>query len=205
MIEAKIRDLLADIASAPVVAQPSPAVLRRARRRRIRNGSGIILLSVAIVCGAGLGAGVVRRALGDGAAAPVSGGGGAPTMTSVTPGQIAEACCRYGLRAPSTNDPPLSKERAEQIALGRTSTIVGGSFPPGTIVLESVLASTPENPPAWSSAGVPVDDFWIVSMWPPNGEFGRCGVICNPSDPPFSFGLIFVDARTGTWLSTARG
>lgn len=185
MIETKIRDLFADIAAAPVDALPETVVLRRVRRRRIRNGGGAVLLGLAVVVG-----GVaVPRMFNDRATSPITGSDEAPSMKSVPPEVLAEMCCPMGLLAPSTNDPPISKSRAEQIVLDRKQ------FPPGTVVLESVLARTPKNPNAWLSAGVPVEDFWIVSMWPPDG----------PDAPSYTYGLVFIDARTGTWLSTAWG
>lgn len=187
MIEAKMRDLFVGIAWGPVDADPPSSVLRRVHRRRIRNVGAIVVLSLAIMF-----AGVAApRVLRDSEVAPVTGTGEAPTMKSVSPEDLAAACCPLGLLAPSTDDPPISKSEAERIALERKQ------FPPGTVVLESVLARTPEIPGAWLSAGVPVEDFWIVSMWPPNGEPGDA--------PSYTYGLVFIDARSGTWLSTARG
>ena len=194
MIETKIHDFFAGIDSLPVDAHPANGVLRQVRRRRIRNGSGIILLSLALVCGAV----AAPRILSDRAVTPVTSTGEAPTMKSVTPEQLAAACCPLGLLAPSTSNPPISKARAERIALERKQ------FPPGTTILESILARTPEIPNGWLAAGVDVEDFWIMSMWPPNGEFGR-STVGGPDSPAFTYGLVFIDARTGTWLSTARG
>lgn len=185
MIEAQIRNLFADIASAPVDAWPTPDLLRQVRRRQLRNRSGIALLSLTLVCGAAAGVNLTSRLLGDRATTPMPNEGTqVPVLTSVAQEQVAQVCCKLGLRAPSTSRPTVSKVEAEQIALKY--------FPPGTSILESVLASTPQIPNGWLAAGVPVGDFWIVSPKP-------------PGDARYTFALVFIDARTGTLLSRAYG